>query len=202
MISQYPIARPALYAVELTARFELPPLPQSCYSSRVMDGERRPADSEVSSGAVRRLVEALRAHLTLSRFHAIVGIIAGFVSIGVGLYSYLHFSKPAAPVVGEIVAVVQDARTGKSVTDATVEILTLKDAVVTTLTPGAAGQARGRLKEGNYRLRVIHPSYVAEARQVQVVAGQTSEVRMRLVQPAPKAGPIDEAVGAVRKIFK
>jgi Carboxypeptidase regulatory-like domain len=167
-----------------------------------MDGERRPADSEVSSGAVRRLVEALRAHLTLSRFHAIVGIIAGFVSISVGLYSYLHFSKPAAPVVGEIVAVVQDARTGKPVTDATVEILTLKDAVVTTLTPGVAGQARGRLKEGTYRLRVIHPNFVAETRQVQVVAGQTSEVRLRLVQPAPKAGPIDEAVGAVRKIFK
>jgi len=167
-----------------------------------MDGERRPADSEVSSGAVRRLIEALRAHLTLSRFHAIVGIIAGFVSISVGLYSYLHFSKPGAPVVGEIVAVVQDARTGKPVTDATVEILTLKDAVVTTLTPGAEGQARGRLKEGTYRLRVVHPRYVAEARQVQVVAGQTSEVRVKLVQPPPKAGALDEAVGAVKKIFK
>lgn len=167
-----------------------------------MDGERGPADSEVSSGAVRRLIEALRAHLTLSRFHAIVGIIAGFVSISVGLYSYLHFSRPGAPVVGEIVAVVQDARTGKPVTDATVEILTLKEVVVTTLTPGAEGQARGRLKEGTYRLRVVHPRYVAEARQVQVVAGQTSEVRVKLVQPAPKAGPLDEAVGAVKKIFK
>ena len=186
----------------LGARLALPPLPLSCYSSRVMDGERRPADSELSSGAVRRLIEALRAHLTLSRFHAIVGIIAGFVSISVGLYSYLHFSKPVAPVVGEIVAIVQDARTGRPVSGATVEILTLKDAVVTTLTPGAEGQTRGRLKEGTYRLRVIHPRYVAEARQVQVVAGQTSEVRLKLVQPAPKAGPIDEAVGAVKKIFK
>ena len=186
----------------MTARLALPPLPLSCYSSRVMEDERRPSDSEVSAGAVRRLVQALRDHLTLSRFHAIVGIIAGFISISVGLYSYLYFSKAAAPVVGEIVAIVQDAGTGKPVTDATVEVLTLKDAVVTTLTPGAEGQARGRLKEGTYRLRVIHPRFVAEARQVQIVAGQTSEVRLRLVQPAPKAGPLDEAVGAVKKIFK
>jgi hypothetical protein len=74
--------------------------------------------------------------------------------------------------------------------------------VVTTLTPGTEGQARGRLAEGTYRLRVIHPRYVAEARQVQVIAGQTSEVRLRLVQPAPKAGALDEAVGAVKRIFK
>jgi hypothetical protein len=105
-------------------------------------------------------------------------------------------------VTGEVVAIVQDARTGKPVPDAAVEILTLKDAVVTTLTPGADGQARGRLKEGMYRLRVTHPRFVAEARQVQVVAGQTSEVRLKLLQPAPKAGPVDEAVGAIKKIFK
>jgi Carboxypeptidase regulatory-like domain len=186
----------------VTARLGLPPLPLSCYSSRVMDGERGPTDSEVSAGAVRRLVQALRDHLTLSRFHAIVGIIAGFISISVGLYTYLHFSKPGSPVIGEIVAIVQDARTGKPVTDATVEILTLKGAVVTTLTAGAEGQARGSLKEGTYRLRVIHPRFVAEARQVQIVAGQTAEVRLKLVQPAPKTGPIDAAVGAVKRIFK
>jgi hypothetical protein len=186
----------------VTARLGLPPLPLSCYPSRVVDGERGPTDSEISAGAVRRLIEALRAHLTLSRFHAIVGIIAGFISISVGLYTYLHFSKPAAPLVGEIVAIVQDARTGKPVTDATVEILTLKDAVVTTLTPGADGQARGRLKEGTYRLRVIHPRFVAEARQVQIVAGQTAEVRLKLVQPGSKTGPLNEAVGAVKRIFK
>lgn len=186
----------------MIARLALPPLPLPCYSSPVTEDERKPTEGEISAGALRRLVQALRDHLTLSRFHAIVGIIAGFVSISVGLYSYLHFSKPAPPVTGDIVAIVQDARTGKPVADATVEILTLKDAVVTTLTPGTEGQARGKLKEGTYRLRVVHPRYVAEARQVQVVAGQTSEVRLKLVLPAPKAGPLDEAVGAVKKIFK
>ena len=144
----------------------------------------------------------MRAHLTLSRFHAIVGIIAGFISISVGLYTYLHFSTRTAAVTGELVTIVQDARTGKPVPGAAVEILTPKDVLVTTLTPGADGQARGRLKEGVYRLRVTHPGFAAEARQVQVVAGQTSEVRLKLLQPAPKAGPVDEAVGAIKKIFK
>jgi hypothetical protein len=167
-----------------------------------MEGELRPVETERSAGAVRRLIAALRAQLTLSRFHAVVGIIAGFVSIGVGLYSYLHFAKPAAPVIGEIVAIVQDARTGSPVPDATVEILTLKDSVVTTMMPGSGGVARGTLKEGTYRLRVVHPRYVAETRQVQIVAGQTAEVRLKLVQPAPRAGRIDEAVGAVKRIFK
>lgn len=170
-----------------------------------MDGELRPMGSERSLGVVRRLVAALRAQLTLSRFHAVIGIVAGFVSIGAGLYSYLHFSNPAAPpapVVGEIVAIVQDARTGNPVPDATVEILTLDDSVVTTLTPGNGGTARGTLKDGTYRLRVIHPRFVAETRQVQIVAGQTAEVRLRLVQPAARPGRIDEAVGAVKKIFR
>jgi hypothetical protein len=167
-----------------------------------MDGELRPVESERSAGAVRRLIGALRAQLTLSRFHAIVGIIAGLVSISVGLYSYLHFSKPAATVVGEIVAIVQDAKTGGPVPDATVEILTLKDAVVTTLAPGSGGVARGKVKEGTYRLRVAHPRYAAETRQVQIVAGQTAEVRLKLVQPTPRAGRVDEAVGAVKKIFR
>jgi hypothetical protein len=168
-----------------------------------MDGERGPAVSEVPSGAAGRLTHFVRTHLTLPRTHSIIGIIAGCISISLGLYSYLHLAKPAVPVVGDLVAVVQDARTGKPVTDATVEILTLRDAVVTTLAPGPGGQARGKLKEGTYRLRVTHPRFIAETRQVQVVAGQTSEVHLRLVPPPPsRAGPVDEAVGAVKKIFK
>ena len=169
-----------------------------------MEGERGPAGTEVPSGAVGRLVEFVRARVTLPRAHSIIGIIAGCLSITLGLYSYLHLGKPAAPATGEVVAVVQDARTGRPVTDATVEVLTLKDAVVTTLVPGTGGQSRGKLKEGTYRLRVSHPRFAAEARQVQVMAGQTSEVHVRLVPPAPpsKLGPVDEAVGAVKKIFK
>jgi len=171
----------------------------------VAESERESAAAvEVPSGPIGRLNQFVRTHLTLPRTHSIIGIIAGCVSITLGLYSYLHLTKPASPVVGDVVAIVQEARTGKPIADATVEILTLKDAVVTTLTPGTGGQARGKLKEGTYRMRVTHPRFVAETRQVQVVAGQVSEVHVRLVPPAPppKSGPVDEAVGAVKKLFK
>ena len=88
------------------------------------------------------------------------------------------------PLDIEIVAVVQDARSGKAVTDATVEVLTPRDALVTTL--GAAdGEARSQMKEGPYRLRVTHPRFAPEVRQIQVIAGQTTEVRVRL---APRSG--------------
>jgi hypothetical protein len=178
---------------------------QSCYACRVMVGEARQMESERTSGAVRRLLGALRAQLTLSRFHAAIGIIAGFVSMGVAVYSYLHSSGPAAPpapALGEIVAMVQDARTGGPIPDATMEILTLNDSVVTTLAPERGGTARAKLKEGTYRLRVVHSRYVAETRQVEIVAGHTAEVRVRLAQPAHKPGRIDQAVGRVRNLFR
>lgn len=169
-----------------------------------MDGERRVGATEVPSGAMGRLIEFVRTRVTLPRAHSVIGIIAGCLSITLGIYSYLHLGKPAVPVTGDVVAIVQDGRTGRPMSDATVEVLTLKDAVVTTLVPGANGQARGKLKEGTYRLRVTHPRFVAETRQVQVVAGQISEVHVRLVPPAPppKQGPVDEAVGAVKKLLK
>ena len=169
-----------------------------------MDGERRVGATEVASGAMGRLVEFVRTRVTLPRAHSVIGIIAGCLSITLGIYSYLHLGKPAVPVTGDVVAIVQDGRTGRPMSDATVEVLTLKDAVVTTLAPGTNGQARGKLKEGTYRLRVTHPRFVAETRQVQVVAGQISEVHVRLVPPAPppKQGPVDEAVGAVKRLLK
>jgi hypothetical protein len=46
-----------------------------------------------------------------------------------------------APGNGELVAIVQDARTDKGLRDATVEVLTAQDAIVTTIEPNTAGRA-------------------------------------------------------------
>jgi hypothetical protein len=70
------------------------------------------------------------------------------------------------------------------------------------------------LREGTYRLRVTHPKYVTETRMVQVIAGHTSEVRIKLSPrvmasavraPAPataatRAG--GERVDGWKRIFK
>ncbi|HEU5322263.1 MAG TPA: PEGA domain-containing protein, partial [Methylomirabilota bacterium] len=68
--------------------------------------------------------------------------------------------------------------------------------------------ARRPIKEGTYRLRVTHPRYGTEVRQIQVLAGQTAEIHVRLA-PRP-AGPsitpaeraVNEGVETLKKIFR
>ena len=65
------------------------------------------------------------------------------------------------------------------------------------------GQARQTLKEGAYRLRVSHPKFSMEVRQIQVFAGQSQEIRLRLApRAAEKASPLEKAGEAIRKIFR
>jgi hypothetical protein len=164
------------------------------------------ADSE--SGTSRPgLFIRLRAHLSLSRVQATLGIIAALLSIGGALYGYLRPGKSPAPDQGEVVAIVQEAKSGRPVGDATVELLTPKDALVTTV-PSTGGEGRRQIKEGTYRLRVTHPRYATEVRQIQVVAGQTAEIRFRLA-PRPSASPlapaervVNEGVEGLKKIFR
>lgn len=162
-------------------------------------------------GLIRRAKEIL----SLARVQAILGIIAATLSIGGFLYSYLRPAKP--PTTGEVTFVVQDAKTNQALPDATIEVLTGKDALVATLA-ATGGQARQSLKEGAYRLRVSHPKFATETRQVQVLAGQTQEIRLRLVPRSAASGgggsgtpggtlegagrAVDEGVEKVKKIFR
>ena len=150
-----------------------------------------------------RLPGNIRSALTLTRFQAIIGITAGVLSIGVTVWGVFVTSRPAV-TSGEILAIVQEARTDKPVAGATIEILTPRDALVTTLV-AKNGQARQTLKEGAYRLRVSHPKFSMEVRQIQVLAGQSQEIRLRLAPRAPraeKASPLDRASEAIKKLFR
>jgi len=144
-------------------------------------------------------------HVSLSRFQAIVGLLAGLVSVFGAVLSVPQFFKPA-PGMGEVVAVVQEARSEKAVAGATIEILTAQNALVTTLTPNSLGQVRHTLKEGPYRVRVSHPRFSAEVRPIRVFSGQTVEVRLRLY--AGSSSPLAQAervvnggVRAVRRLL-
>jgi hypothetical protein len=124
----------------------------------------------------------MRGGLSLPRVQVVFSLLAALLSISGGLYGYLRPGRAAH--AGDLVAVVQDARSGRAVTDATVEVLTPRDALVTML--GAAdGEARSQMKEGAYRLRVSHPRFDTEVRKIQVIAGQTTEVRVRLAPRSP-----------------
>ena len=150
----------------------------------------------------------LRGHLSLSRVQATLGIVAALLSIGGALYGYLRPGRILAANTGEILAIVQDAKSGKPVGDATVELLDPKDALITTV-PSTGGEGRRRVKEGAYRLRVTHPRYATEVRPIQVVAGQTSEIHVRLAPPRAAGSPptpaeraVHEGVEGLKKIFR
>jgi len=97
--------------------------------------------------------------------------------------------------MGQVVAMVQEAKSEKSVPDATIEILTPQNALVATLTPDSLGRARQSLKEGIYRVRVSHPRFAAEVRQIHVFSRQTVEVRLRL--RAGSSSPLEQAEQAI-----
>jgi len=171
-------------------------------------------------------------HPYLPHAQAAVGLLAGVLSIGGFVYSYLWATRPVPPTSGDVVAIALDTRTDKPILDATLEVLTAKDALVTTLTPDATGRARQTIKEGSYRLRASHAGYATEVRQIHVIGGNTSELRVRLTPRTAKSatpttaapsgtGPastkssspatspggevgkaVDEGVNAVKKIFR
>ena len=160
-----------------------------------------PADSTVGGALtnVRGLLGRVpRLNVKLSTFQTVVGLTAGFVSILGALLAVPNYFKPAIGK-GEVVAVVVDAKTEKAVSNATVEILTLNNAVVTTVNSGFFGNASSTLEEGQYRIRVKHPKFGAEVRHVQVVSGQTAAIRVQL-HSGPSV-PLNEAVNAVKRLF-
>lgn len=59
------------------------------------------------------------------------GPLVGILSIGGFAYSYIWATTPAVPTRGDVIAAAVDARTEKTIPDATLEVFTLKDALVT-----------------------------------------------------------------------
>ncbi len=145
---------------------------------------------------------------SLSILQSVVGLAAGLISIAGATYSAVQLFKPG-PQFGDVVAIVREAKTDKPVADATVEIFTKDEALVTTLTAVDRGQIKQPLKEGAYRLRVSHPRFAAETRNLHVVAGQTTQVRIQLTQRVGGSSPlgtatqaVNEGVGAVQRFIR
>jgi hypothetical protein len=140
--------------------------------------------------------------LSLSRIQAVVGTLAGLASVTGAVFSMVEFTRPAN--TGRLVAIVQTAGSRRSVTDATVEVLTAQDAIVATLTPDSTGRVTQELQEGLYVVRVSHPRYAVEARRIQVLPRQTTELRanLRAGSSSPIARAVNNGVSAVRKALR
>jgi hypothetical protein len=169
-------------------------------------GSRSKADKALTSPASPlkwwQHARRLTGGLSLSRFQAVVGTMAGVISITGAGFSVVQFVRPGN--TGNLVAVVQAAGSRGSVTDATIEVLTTGNAVVATLTPDSTGRVRQELAEGVYVVRVSHPRYASEVRRVHVMPRQTVEMRASL-QPgssSPIKRAVNGGVNAVRKTLR
>jgi hypothetical protein len=166
-----------------------------------------PEAAASSPGSWKRLARGR----SLSRFHTIIGTLAGITSIASIAFSLVQTGRAATtPSTGNLVAIVKAAGGRQSVPDATIEVLTTQNAIVATLTPDATGRATQELREGVYVVRISHPHYAAEVRRVQVVPRQTVEVRasLRAGSSSPMNHTIDVdhalngTVTAVRRAFR
>ena len=141
--------------------------------------------------------------LSLSRFQAVVGTLAGLISIAGAAFSVAEFARPGDNT-GDLVTIVQAAGSRGSVTDATIEVLTPENAIVATLTPDSTGRVTQELTEGVYVVRVSHPRYAAEVRRVQVQPRKTVEIiaSLRAGSSSPIKRAVNSGVSAVRKALR
>jgi hypothetical protein len=143
-------------------------------------------------------IGGIARRFSLSRIQAVVATLAGITSLVGGVFSVVQFAGPGK--TGALVATVQ-AADSRAVTDATVEVLTVENALVATLKPDSAGQVTRELNEGVYVVRVSHPRYAAEVRRIQVQPQQTIEVKttLRSGSSSPAERAARKGVGAVRR---
>jgi hypothetical protein len=132
-----------------------------------------------------------RLNISFSRVQTFVGLAAGILSITGALSAYFR----PAPNKGELVVIVEDAKTQQLISDATIEVLTPGGAIITALKPSWSGKTSCTLDEGHYRVRVQHPRYGATVREVQLVSSHSTEVRVQL-RGATSFG------GTVRRLFR
>jgi hypothetical protein len=164
-------------------------------------------EQERRDSRIKKALEKVKPHASLSKVQQVAGLCAALISIGGFVFSYLYATKGGMPTRGDVVAVVQEQRSEKPLPGATIEVFTMENAIVTTLTPKDEGRVVQTLKEGHYRFRVMHPRFGTETRQVYVMAGQTSEVRFRLA-PRPVAATgaststLDSINDSLKKIFR
>ena len=139
---------------------------------------------------------------SLSRFQAVVGTLAGIVSIAGAAFSAVEFLRPAN--TGNLVTIVQAVGVRGNVTDATIEVLTTQDAIVATLTPDSTGRVTQELMEGVYVVRVSHPRYAPEVRRVHVLPRQTVEMRasLRPGSSSPIKRAVNGGMNTVRKALR
>ena len=166
-------------------------------ASTGVDASRHPTRLALLTESLAAAWNCVVGRMLFARIQAVIGTVAGIVSVAGALFSVVQFLRPTN--TGELVTVVQEAGSHRAVTDAAVEVLSADNALVATLTPDAAGRVVRTLREGAYVVRVSHPRYTAEERHIQVLPRQTVEIRATL--RAGSSSAVDRTVsGGLRAV--
>ena len=133
-----------------------------------------------------RALGSSRLNISMSKVQTFVGLTAGILSITGALAAFFG----PAPNKGELVVMVEDARTQQTISDAKIEVVTPSGAVITTLKPSWSGKASSRLDEGSYKVRVQHPRYGLTVRDVQLISSHSTELRIELRAATSSSNPL------------
>ena len=127
---------------------------QTRYTTSMADDTLTPpAPSPLKSAGAA--CKRLALGLSLSRFHTVVGTLAGIASIAGAGFSLVQFVRPAN--TGDLVTIVQAAGSRQSLADATIEVLTTQNAIVATRTPDS-DRPRHAAADGGCLRRAGQPS--------------------------------------------
>ena len=155
------------------------------------------ASAHVGAPSLRPEIASDHRNPTLppwTRVQGIIGVLTGVLSLVGAAYSGVSYLM--APTQGEVVALVREGRTDRPVSDATVEVLTTGNTLVTTLAPASDGWARQSLGAGSYHIRATGPGFGSDTKPIQVVAGRTVEVRFQLTpEGRGGGGPVSRFLG-------
>ncbi|MBI2156843.1 MAG: hypothetical protein HYV94_17910 [Candidatus Rokubacteria bacterium] len=95
-------------------------------------------------------------------------------------------------------AIVREARTDRPLADATIDVLTLRGALVKTLV-SKDGQARQMLKEGGLQAPRESPAVHHPGAPSAGARGPAGKIRLQLAQHQEKDSPLDKAAEAVER---
>jgi len=135
------------------------------------------------AACIRIFPEEVVGKPSLASAQSLVGIVAGITSIGGALYSAVEYARPSR--IGDVVAIVRSTDGDTQPQGTIVEVLTLENALVTTLTPTKDGRAQGAVAEGHYVLRASAPRFEPDTRTIEVQRGNRAEVRFALTPRTP-----------------
>jgi hypothetical protein len=150
---------------------------------------------------------------SLASLQSLVGVLAGLTSIGGAVYSAVQYAGGNG--IGDLTAIVRTVDGDAPAAGAIVEVLTIENALVTSLTAAKDGQASTSITEGRYVVRASAPAHEPETRAVEIQRGGRSQIRFALAPRTPPtvasikdrptsgtARAVDKSAGAVKRLFR